>query len=62
LDLNLNLNFYETMFNDCLFQLLMEKLCSDLYPEIPALENPALITSLVTSLGQMRYKHKGSIS
>lgn len=40
-------------------QILMNKLCSDLAQDIPQIKNSALISSLMTSLGQMRYKNKG---
>ncbi|XP_021962538.1 FAST kinase domain-containing protein 4 [Folsomia candida] len=38
--------------------VLMENILSNLCPEVPTIQNPALISSLVTSIGQIRYKHK----
>lgn len=38
----------------------MENILSNLCPEVPTIQNPALISSLVTSIGQIRYKHKGT--
>jgi hypothetical protein len=38
--------------------VLMGKVCNELSPAIGSITNSSLISSLATSLGQMRYKHK----
>ena len=37
----------------------MAKMCAEIASEIPSISSPSVISSLVTSLGQLRYKNAG---